>query len=528
MLASIRRKLRELGGCYSGNATLMVALGIPALVGGSGLAVDTAQWYMWKRELQYAVDQAALAGAFARVQEHEEDNYEARALTEYAANMNLIRDNASAAAVELVDFNGGDDNSVYVSASVTDTLPFSSFLTGRSTTVAASAQAAYEDGERFTSCIIAVDEDADGAVTIGGNASLTARCGIAALSDSDQSIIINGQPTVDVGWVLSRGGIDDWLSQYTDAEIHEGVEDLVDPFEGISPPDNPTPRQYECPRASSTTTATGEDVVTITTKIYKGNSKNGVSLISTTAGTPQTYPINRPATRQEVTGTTTLSDTKSVWSDAGNRANPRYTRTDTITQTVRTITVTTVTSDGVARLQPGTYRDLQMHCATVFEPGIYVVDGGDFITNAQYSVTGNGVMFVLRNGAGFRINGGADVNLTAMTAGQLLSAYSVPAITTEQANHLAGMLIFEDPESEGNRQGNRMNGNAQTVLNGTIYLPKSDIEISGTARVTSQCLMIAALTVTLTGTADMATFCPPDLMEDTEVTTGRARVRLVS
>lgn len=66
MLASIRRKLGQLKANTSGNATLLVALGLPALVGGSGLAVDTAQWYMWKRELQFAVDQAALAGAWAR------------------------------------------------------------------------------------------------------------------------------------------------------------------------------------------------------------------------------------------------------------------------------------------------------------------------------------------------------------------------------------------------------------------------------------------------------------------------------
>ena len=49
----------------SGNALLLMALGMPVLIGSSGMAVDVAQWYIWKRELQYAVDQAALAGAWA-------------------------------------------------------------------------------------------------------------------------------------------------------------------------------------------------------------------------------------------------------------------------------------------------------------------------------------------------------------------------------------------------------------------------------------------------------------------------------
>lgn len=40
----------------SGNTMIMVVMGMPMLVGGTGLAVDTAQWYLWQRELQYAAD----------------------------------------------------------------------------------------------------------------------------------------------------------------------------------------------------------------------------------------------------------------------------------------------------------------------------------------------------------------------------------------------------------------------------------------------------------------------------------------
>jgi uncharacterized membrane protein len=68
MRSFIRKKLAGLTGCTSGNATLIVALGMPMLIGGAGLGVDVAQWYMWKRELQFAVDQAAIAGAWARAE----------------------------------------------------------------------------------------------------------------------------------------------------------------------------------------------------------------------------------------------------------------------------------------------------------------------------------------------------------------------------------------------------------------------------------------------------------------------------
>ena len=63
---SLRAWLKSFKKSTSGNATLLVAVGMPMLIGSSGLAVDVAQWYMWKNELQYAVDQAAIAGAWAR------------------------------------------------------------------------------------------------------------------------------------------------------------------------------------------------------------------------------------------------------------------------------------------------------------------------------------------------------------------------------------------------------------------------------------------------------------------------------
>ena len=58
--------------------------------------------------------------------------------------------------------------------------------------------------------------------------------------------------------------------------------------------------------------------------------------------------------------------------------------------------------------------------------------------------------------------------------------------------------------------------------------PVSNITFSGTARVTSQCLMIAANTITLQGTTDMTTFCPAGSQEDTTVATTIGQVKLVA
>ncbi len=130
----------------SGNTLIIVAAGMPALIGGAGFAVDMSQWYMWKSELQYAVDQAAIAGAYARTSDETEADYEIRAEQEYAANLSKTSEFASDPQVSLANWAAGTNNSVVVTATATETLPFTSFLTGDSTTVRVSSQAAFEEG----------------------------------------------------------------------------------------------------------------------------------------------------------------------------------------------------------------------------------------------------------------------------------------------------------------------------------------------------------------------------------------------
>jgi Flp pilus assembly protein TadG len=51
-----------------GNMLVISGVALPLLVGAAGLATDTIQWAVWKRELQRAADSAAIAGVYDRVQ----------------------------------------------------------------------------------------------------------------------------------------------------------------------------------------------------------------------------------------------------------------------------------------------------------------------------------------------------------------------------------------------------------------------------------------------------------------------------
>lgn len=535
MLSSIRRTISQIKAGTSGNATLLVALGMPVLIGGSGLAVDTAQWYMWKREIQYAADQAALAGAWARSNEDTRQVYANRARQEFASNVSTTTEIDSTPNVSLANYNGGNQNSVVVTVSASRILPFSNFLTGRAATVTAYSQASFTDGTSYTACLIAVDDDDSGAITIGGNATMTAACGMAALSNSPSAVVINGNPTVDPGWVVSAGGIDDWLSTNTDAEIHEYMDGLSDPFASLTTPTpSPNPAQtYQC-IAGSTTTTGDKRVRTDTVYTYwKGSNTNnavqqssytGAGYMANVTGSYGAWTINTTLPTNSTDGAVT-SDSAPTWTQvSGSGSNKIYRKQvyRTYTEYDNTVTVTTNTQ---ATLSQGTYvGGFQTSCTTVLNPGIYVIDGGRLKFVAQHQVTGSGVMFILKNGAYIDIAGGADINLTAATAAQLSQ---VGGLSSTEAQKFAGMLVFEDRASQGSKKSS-INGNSNTVLNGKVYLPKSGLTFSGTASVTSSCLLIAAATITLQGTTNMSSFCPDGMTNDDEVSSGQATIKLVA
>ncbi|MGN6499772.1 MAG: pilus assembly protein TadG-related protein [Tsuneonella sp.] len=546
-MGAIASLLNKVWTSRSGNAALIVALGMPALIGGAGLAVDTAQWYMWKRELQFAVDQAAIAGAWAQSDAGTQSTYQARARQEFASNLAVTKDFATRPgdlSVTQANYAGGTNNSVIVSASASKQLPFSSFLTGKATTVAVFAQASFQEGKTYTSCLIAVDDDADGAITIGGNSVLTASCGLAALSKSENSITVNGSPTIDAGWILSAGGIDDWFKENTDDTILDHLDGLYDPFKQLTPPqpaESLVSRQYTCVKGTKTTRANVTTGVDTTYNYYKGYSPdaNNDGILTSaelaaatwsvdtsakgksrqTSSTSALYTLVENDTVDGVTTTTTRRVTKTNNASGASASWEVATTVTTKTQSGTTV----LTTPDQATVLPGTYSGMQIGCTTVFAPGVYIIDGGGLKIPGQYQVTGSGVMFVLKNGAYIDINGGSNVNLTAMTAAQLVAK----GVSADNANKLAGMLVFEDRSSPGSSR-NKINGNANTLLNGTIYLPKSGMNFAGTAGVSSQCLMIVAATITLTGNANMTTFCPSGMTNTTTVVNTKSTVKLVA
>src|SRR5688572_14768106 len=62
----MRKHFRKLWNDERGNSLILAAAAMPLLIGSAGLATDTIQWALWKRQLQRAADSAAIAGVYDR------------------------------------------------------------------------------------------------------------------------------------------------------------------------------------------------------------------------------------------------------------------------------------------------------------------------------------------------------------------------------------------------------------------------------------------------------------------------------
>jgi Flp pilus assembly protein TadG len=549
MLNSIRRIVRGLKQSTSGNATMLVAIGMPILIGTSGLAVDSAQFYLWKRDLQFAVDSAALSAAWARTNVGTQSTYQARASQEYNANIQVPGpfDTGPTTTLGVYDsaantftVTNSSPNAVRVKASATKTLPFSNLLIGRSITVAVQAIAtSVPPGNTVTTtttlntlsaCMVALNPTAQGAFIIGGNASGSVGCGGAALStDPAAAIRENGNPSATFGQLVAGGGIEYSLLNNVGGDplkLKSNTVGMVDPVGSlVQPTGNGISRVYSCPTANpgspavTTYTAT-QKLRTVTSYVYKKGNNAGTATVITPAYTGTGYLANsddNPGVTSSVSRTTsayvasgptqvgpTVGTAVSV---AGNGNNtiwrvPTITTYTTISNVGSTNTPAVAANDGIARPLPGTYTDISISCQTIFQPGIYVINGTiDFSTNK--TVSGTDVLFVMASANRINnINSNTNLSFSGITSATLMSSYGY---SLADGNKLSGMIFYDKYSTDQLK----FNGNSTTNFNGVIYMPRRTLWFNGTSAVSGACMMLIADKLQLDGTTNLSSFCQP-------------------
>ena len=183
-----------------GNALVIGAAALPMIVACAGLASDTIQWTLWKRQLQRAADSAAMSGVYTRLKDNTQTAVNDAVTHDNTLNLHTWMALNASPTVELLSDSGQMKYPVRVTLTVQQRLPFSSmFMTAAPTITAVSTAASVPAGGEY--CVIGLDPSAKvTGVNIAGSTYLDlGDCSLIANSTNPTTAASNGSSSANGG-----------------------------------------------------------------------------------------------------------------------------------------------------------------------------------------------------------------------------------------------------------------------------------------------------------------------------------------
>ncbi|MEO6255853.1 MAG: pilus assembly protein TadG-related protein [Sphingomicrobium sp.] len=229
--------LKRLRDDRRGNVLAIIAASMPLIIGGAGLATDTIQWTLWKRQLQRAADSAAIAGVYDREAAGGSTSTASAAVT-HDLVLNLHTSNAMKTGFPTVSFpanSGSATNQVKVTVAIQKPLSFSSFFMASAPTITAVATAASipAGGD---ACVQALENSASKTgITNSGNTTIyMPDCVFYSNSPSTNSASAGGSSSVTALAIAAVGGIQQSNNWHV-TSYRPYSPALPDPFAGVAP-----------------------------------------------------------------------------------------------------------------------------------------------------------------------------------------------------------------------------------------------------------------------------------------------------
>jgi hypothetical protein len=239
MISSIKRLWRD----RRGNTLAIAGAALPLVLGSAGLASDTIQWTLWKRQLQRAADSAAAAGVYAIASGKAVGTCTDIAGATYANPVayDLQKNNQVGIATTCTVTNppslGGytaDANAVRVALAVQKRLSFSGLFLSSAPTISAIATATIVPSGTY--CVVSLENQSVTGINATGSTDLNLGCGMITNSTSLTAAVATGSSDVTATPIAAVGGIpasNNWgagtvLQPFTLAQD--------DPFAGVPAP----------------------------------------------------------------------------------------------------------------------------------------------------------------------------------------------------------------------------------------------------------------------------------------------------
>jgi Flp pilus assembly protein TadG len=258
--------IRRLTSDRRGNILVIAGASLPLLMGAAGMATDTIQWTLWKRQLQRAADSSAIAGVYTRVVTDTEDAVDAAVDKDLTINHHTgISLKAGSPNVELLSDSGSMQHRVRVTLEVQKSLPFSSMFMSAAPTIRAQAVAASVPGAAEY-CIVALDPSVSAVgIEVSGSTDLDmGDCSLIANSKHPNKAASNGSNSATGGQgsivkaasLAAAGGVQESTSWDIDSYDPYSTP-VADPFAG-----KPIPTSSDCQVNINASTLNGNNPVT--------------------------------------------------------------------------------------------------------------------------------------------------------------------------------------------------------------------------------------------------------------------------
>lgn len=211
------RFFKELWKDRRGNALLIAAASMPLVFGAAGLASDTIQWALWKRQLQRAADSAAIAGVYGLVQGQSKTD----AVTRDLVHNSHLKTAPTVTYPSPDSPYASDTMAVRVQLSYSKRLNFSSMFLSSPPTIVADATATIVPDGKY--CVISLESGDETGIDATGSTTVNLGCGGKTNSTSMNAAVATGSSLVTMTPVAAVGGIP--------ASTHWGTGTVLQPFQ---------------------------------------------------------------------------------------------------------------------------------------------------------------------------------------------------------------------------------------------------------------------------------------------------------
>ena len=221
-----------------GNAMIIAAAALPLLIGSAGLATDTIQWALWKRQLQRAADSAAIAGVYERAGSDSATTGVPDAVTKdlgFNQHTGMTLQSGYPTITYPAD-SGANKNQVKVVLAVKRPLAFSSMFMTNAPLIKTTAQAATV-GSAGEFCVLSLQNNSKTGIQATGNASISMDCGMMTNSTSTNAAAGQGSSSVTATTLAAAGGIQQ-SSNWTVQSYQPYSPALADPYKDLTPSDD--------------------------------------------------------------------------------------------------------------------------------------------------------------------------------------------------------------------------------------------------------------------------------------------------